>query len=112
MRNGYCPCPPGHGDCGMLCMPNSCTRATSGPDDTARLRMIVNTIGPIAGCFCPDNEEQSEKIALEWCHRFHNQKNAGQQMADTIKNFLKQHPDSPHYLAFRIALHEWENTRE
>ena len=39
--------------------------------EAKRLREIVNTIVPMAGCFDPDNEEQVEEIGLEWSRRYH-----------------------------------------
>lgn len=40
-------------------------------EEIERLRRIVTTIVPEAGCFDPDDDEQVERIALEWCERFH-----------------------------------------
>lgn len=40
-------------------------------NEIERLRRIVTTIVPEAGCFDPDDDEQVERIALEWCERFH-----------------------------------------
>lgn len=39
--------------------------------ENARLRLIVNTIVPQSGCFEPDNDDQVERIGLEWCARYH-----------------------------------------
>jgi hypothetical protein len=43
--------------------------------ENSRLRLIVSTIIPALGCFDPENDDQVERIALEWTTRYWKMKN-------------------------------------